>query len=259
MVFVGFLIGGAMPWLFSSLAIKAVARAAGQIVQEVRKQFRMPGVMEGTVKPDYAEAVNMSPPRRRRRNWSTWRCWQSLTPIVVGLSLQVEALGGFLAGIILSGQLLAVFMSNAGGAWDNAKKLIEDEPRDLAKNTGKGSERHKAGVVGDTVGDPLKDTAGPALNPMIKVINLVSVIIAPIVVQYREWNIWVILAILICLGLVAWAIIRSRSGGSGFIVGAGEMAPIPAASSYVSPTAVKTQAKPAQKPAQKQGQKQGKR
>jgi K(+)-stimulated pyrophosphate-energized sodium pump len=182
-----------------------------------------------------------------------------LMPVVIGLSLQVEALGGFLAGVILSGQLLAVFMSTAGGAWDNAKKLIEDEPRDLARNTGKGSERHKASVVGDTVGDPLKDTAGPALNPMIKVINLVSVIIAPVVVQYREFNIWVIATILICMALVAWAIIRSRSGGSGFIVGAGEMAPIPASASHVSSSAVKpsgnSASKPAPKPAQKQGQK----
>ena len=107
-------------------------------------------------------------------------------PIVVGLALQVEALGGFLAGVILSGQLLAVFMSNAGGAWDNAKKVVEDEPRDPANNLGKGSERHKACVVGDTVGDPLKDTAGPALNPMIKVINLISLIIAPIIVTYKD-------------------------------------------------------------------------
>ncbi len=258
LVFIGLLIGGAVPWLFSSLAIKAVARAAGQIVQIVRKQFRIPGVMEGTVKPDYAESVNVAT-KAAQGELVNLALLAVLMPVVIGLSLQVEALGGFLAGVIVSGQLLAVFMSTAGGAWDNAKKLIEDEPRDLVKNTGKGSERHKASVVGDTVGDPLKDTAGPALNPMIKVINLVSVIIAPVVVQYREWNIWVILAILICLGLVAWAIIRSRSGGSGFIVGAGEMAPIPAASSYVSPTAVKTQAKPAQKPAQKQGQKQGKR
>jgi K(+)-stimulated pyrophosphate-energized sodium pump len=127
----------------------------------------------------------------------------------------VEALGGFLAGIIVSGQLLAVFMNNAGGAWDNAKKLIEDEPRNPAGNTGKGSERHKAGVVGDTVGDPMKDTAGPALNPMIKVVNLVSVIVAPIVVQYANATgttrivIWAI--ILVLLGVLAWAIMRSKA------------------------------------------------
>jgi K(+)-stimulated pyrophosphate-energized sodium pump len=106
------------------------------------------------------------------------------SPIIVGLILGVEALGGFLAGIILSGQLLAVYMANTGGAWDNAKKLIEDEPRKKEQNLGKGSERHKAAVVGDTVGDPMKDTAGPALNPMIKVVNLISVIIAPIAVTF---------------------------------------------------------------------------
>ncbi len=256
MVFIGFLIGGAVPWLFSSLAIKAVARAAGQIVQIVRKQFRIPGVMEGTVKPDYAESVNVAT-KAAQGELVNLALLAVLMPVVIGLSLQVEALGGFLAGVILSGQLLAVFMSTAGGAWDNAKKLIEDEPRDLVKNTGKGSERHKASVVGDTVGDPLKDTAGPALNPMIKVINLVSVIIAPVVVQYSQWNIWVVLAILVCLGLVAWAIIRSRSGGSGFIVGAGEMAPIPAAAGGTAAGAAG--AKPAPKPAQKQPQKQGKR
>ncbi len=133
-----------------------------------------------------------------------------MTPVVVGLVFKVEALGGFLAGIIVSGQLLAVFMSNAGGAWDNAKKMIEDEPRDPKKNTGKGSERHKASVVGDTVGDPLKDTAGPALNPMIKVVNLVSLIIAPIVVQYQElgWAGWVVVGVLLA-GLV-WAIGNSK-------------------------------------------------
>ncbi len=124
--------------------------------------------------------------------------------------LQVEALGGFLAGIILSGQLLAVFMNNAGGAWDNAKKAIEDEPTDPSKNLGKGSERHLAGVVGDTVGDPMKDTAGPALNPMIKVVNLVSVIIAPIVVQYQTLGIvgWTIVAIL--LAILGRAILQSK-------------------------------------------------
>ena len=138
-----------------------------------------------------------------------------VTPIVVGLTLQVEALGGFLAGIIVSGQLLAVFLNNSGGAWDNAKKLIEDEPKDIQKNTGKGSERHKAGVVGDTVGDPFKDTAGPALNPMIKVVNLVSVIIAPIVVQYSGAAggalivVWAVALAL--LGVLAWAIMRSKA------------------------------------------------
>jgi K(+)-stimulated pyrophosphate-energized sodium pump len=138
-----------------------------------------------------------------------------LTPIVVGLLLQVEALGGFLAGIIVSGQLLAVFLNNSGGAWDNAKKLIEDEPKNLKNNTGKGSERHKAGVVGDTVGDPFKDTAGPALNPMIKVVNLVSVIIAPIIVQYEGvtgpalYVVWGVAIVLI--GVLAWAVMRSKA------------------------------------------------
>jgi K(+)-stimulated pyrophosphate-energized sodium pump len=212
MVFIGFLIGGALPWLFSSLAIKAVARAAGQIVDIVRKQFRVPGVMEGTVKPDYAESVTVAT-KAAQSELVNLALLAIVTPIVIGLSLQVEALGGFLAGVILSGQLLAVFMSTSGGAWDNAKKLIEDEPRNLKANTGKGSERHKASVVGDTVGDPLKDTAGPALNPMIKVINLVSLIIAPIVVQYKDLNIWTISVIVVGLVILGWAIVRSRSGG----------------------------------------------
>jgi K(+)-stimulated pyrophosphate-energized sodium pump len=133
-----------------------------------------------------------------------------VTPVLVGLLLSVEALGGFLAGIILSGQLLAVFMNNAGGAWDNAKKLIEDEPSDPKKNLGKGSERHKAGIVGDTVGDPMKDTAGPALNPMIKVVNLVSVIIAPIVVQTTDLGVagWIAVAILVAA--LVWSIRTSK-------------------------------------------------
>jgi K(+)-stimulated pyrophosphate-energized sodium pump len=133
-----------------------------------------------------------------------------VTPILVGLFLKVEALGGFLAGIILSGQLLAVFMNNAGGAWDNAKKLIEDEPKRPNENLGKGSERHKASVVGDTVGDPMKDTAGPALNPMIKVVNLVSVIIAPIVVTFREIDLGVIVIGVILLAALVWAIRTSK-------------------------------------------------
>ena len=199
-VFVGMLIGAALPWLFSSFAINAVNRAAGLIVLEVRRQFGL-GVLEGKVAPDYTRAVGIS-------------------PILVGLSMGVEALGGFLAGIIVSGQLLAVFMSNAGGAWDNAKKVVEDEPADIAANTGKGSERHKASVVGDTVGDPLKDTAGPALNPLIKVVNMVAVIVAPIVVNYHNDYTplgkvgWVFVVIM--LAILSWAILKSKAPAQDF-------------------------------------------
>jgi K(+)-stimulated pyrophosphate-energized sodium pump len=209
-VFVGMLIGGAIPWLFSSFAIKAVTRAAGLMVTEVRRQFRIPGLMEGKVKPDYARAVSIST-TAAQKELIPLAAMAIVSPIIVGLVLQVEALGGFLAGIILSGQLLAVFMSNTGGAWDNAKKTIEDEPRDPANNLGKGSERHTASVVGDTVGDPLKDTAGPALNPMIKVVNLVSVIVAPIVVQYKTGlGIFGWIAVLVLLAIFAWSIWQSK-------------------------------------------------
>ncbi|MDO9333678.1 MAG: sodium-translocating pyrophosphatase [Dehalococcoidales bacterium] len=216
-VFVGLLLGGALPWLFSSLSINAVSRAAGRIVEEVRRQFRIPGVMEGTVKPDYAQVVGIST-QSSQKELIPLALISVLTPIFLGLLLGVEALGGFLAGIILSGQLLAVFMSNAGGAWDNAKKSIEDEPRDLKANTGKGSERHKAGVVGDTVGDPLKDTAGPSLNPMIKVVNMVSLIAAPIIVKFsidfknmdwgKDWL--VVLIAVVIMAVVGWAIMKSK-------------------------------------------------
>ena len=207
-VFVGMLIGGALPWLFSSFAIQAVSRAASLIVQESRRQFKL-GVLKGKVKPDYAKAVGIST-TAAQKELVPLALLGVITPILVGLLLGAQALGGFLAGIILSGQLLAVFMNNAGGAWDNAKKLIEDEPKNPAKNLGKGSERHKAGVVGDTVGDPLKDTAGPALNPMIKVVNLVSVIIAPIVVQITSLGVveWTAAAILVAI--LAWAIVTSK-------------------------------------------------
>jgi K(+)-stimulated pyrophosphate-energized sodium pump len=207
-VFVGMLIGGALPWLFSSFAINAVSRAASLIVQEVRRQFRL-GVLEGKVKPDYQKAVGIST-IAAQKELVPLALLGVITPILIGMVLQVEALGGFLAGIILSGQLLAVFMNNAGGAWDNAKKVIEDEPEDPENNLGKGSERHKAGVVGDTVGDPMKDTAGPALNPMIKVVNLVSVIIAPIVVKYQNlgWIGWLIVIFL--TGILIRAILQSK-------------------------------------------------
>jgi K(+)-stimulated pyrophosphate-energized sodium pump len=208
-VFVGLLLGGALPWLFSSLSIKAVTRAAGLIVEEVRKQFRIPGLMEGKVKPDYARVVGIST-AAAQKELIPLAVICVLMPLAVGLILKVEALGGFLAGIILSGQLLAVFMSNAGGAWDNAKKSVEDQPRDLAANTGKGSEAHKAAVVGDTVGDPLKDTAGPALNPMIKVVNMVSLIAAPVIVKYNSLTAGVVVIAAALLATIVWAILRSK-------------------------------------------------
>lgn len=208
-VFIGFLIGGALPWLFSSLSIRSVSRAAELVVDEVRKQFKRPGIMEGTTSPDYAQVVGIST-QSAQKELIPLATIAILSPIVVGMLLQVEALGGFLVGVILSGQMLAVFMSNAGGAWDNAKKAVEDEPRDQAANTGKGSERHKASVVGDTVGDPLKDTAGPALNPMIKVVNQVSLIAAPIIVQYQTLGVggWIVLAVLV--GAIVWSISQSK-------------------------------------------------
>jgi K(+)-stimulated pyrophosphate-energized sodium pump len=205
-VFIGFLIGGALPWLFSSLAISAVSRAASLIVEEVRRQFHIPGLMEGKVQPDYRQAVGICTTAAQRELISL-ALLAVLAPIIVGLALQVEALGGFLAGAILSGQLLAVFMANAGGAWDNAKKTIEDEPSNPKENTGKGSERHKASVVGDTVGDPLKDTAGPALNPMLKVINLVSLIAAPIMVAQKRLTpvtVGIIAAGIVVVIIVVW-------------------------------------------------------
>ena len=211
-VFVGMLIGGALPWLFSSFAINAVSRAAALIVQEVRRQFKG-GVLEGKTQPDYTRAVSTSTVAAQKE-LIILALLGIVSPVVVGLAFGVEALGGFLAGIIVSGQLLAVFMSNAGGAWDNAKKVVEDEPTDLAANTGKGSERHKASVVGDTVGDPLKDTAGPAVNPLIKVVNMVAVIVAPIIVNYHNDFTplgkigWVVVIVL--LAVLGWAILTSK-------------------------------------------------
>ena len=207
-VFIGMLLGGALPWMFSSLAINAVNRAARLIVTEVRRQFKA-GVLEGKIPPDYKQAVAIST-NAAQNELISLALLGVIPPILVGLFLKVEALGGFLAGIIVSGQLLAVFMSNAGGAWDNAKKVVEDEPRDKEKNTGKNSERHKAAVVGDTVGDPLKDTAGPALNPMIKVVNLVSVIIAPIIVTFTTIDLPIIITGVILMAALTWAVMNSK-------------------------------------------------
>jgi K(+)-stimulated pyrophosphate-energized sodium pump len=180
-VLVGLLIGGAIPFLFSSLAIRAVGRAAARVVVEVRNQFRdHPGIMEGTETPDYGRVVDICT-KTSLRELLTPGLLAVLAPIFVGFALEAEALGAYLAGAILTGQLLAVMLSNAGGAWDNAKKLVEE-----GLYGGKGSESHKATVIGDTVGDPFKDTAGPALNPLIKVMNLVALLIASLVVTTAE-------------------------------------------------------------------------
>ncbi len=174
-VFIGLLIGGAVPFIFSSLTMKAVGRAANLVVEEVRRQFKNPGIMKGTVKPDYAACVDIST-KAAIDSLYLPAAIVILTPVILGYALGLEALGGFLAGAILVSQLMAVFMSNAGGAWDNAKKYIEE-----GNFGGKGSDAHKAAVVGDTVGDPFKDTSGPALNPMIKVLNIVSLLVAAVI------------------------------------------------------------------------------
>ena len=212
-VFAGVLLGAALPWLFSALNIKAVTRAAGEMVMEVRRQFRIPGILEGTKAPDYDRAVDISTTAAQKELISLAALTVSI-PIIVGILFGVAALGGFLGGIIVSGQLLAVFMSNTGGAWDNAKKAIEDEPSDIANNTGKGSERHKIGIVGDTIGDPLKDTAGPALNPMIKVVNLLALILAPLIVQFQfgadfNTNLILIVVLFLLFAMTIWAIRKS--------------------------------------------------
>ena len=180
-ILVGLLIGGSVAFLFSSLAIRAVGRAASKVVVEVRNQFRdHPGIMAGTEMPDYGRVVDICT-RTSLRELLTPGLLAVLAPIMVGFALEAEALGAYLAGAILTGQLLAVMLSNSGGAWDNAKKLVEE-----GNYGGKGSESHKATVIGDTVGDPFKDTAGPALNPLIKVMNLVALLIAPLVVDYAD-------------------------------------------------------------------------
>lgn len=203
-VFVGLLLGGAIPFLFSSLLLSAVSRGAFKIVQEVRRQFKeIKGLMEGKAKPDYSRAVDLSTAAAQQA-LITPALIAVLSPILVGFILKEEALGAFLAGVILSGQLLAVFMANTGGAWDNAKKMIE-----TGLYGGKGSDAHKAGVVGDTVGDPLKDTAGPALNPLLKVINLAALLAAPLIVanQTLTPTLWAVVAggVLLLAGSIWWS------------------------------------------------------
>ncbi|MFE9395191.1 sodium-translocating pyrophosphatase [Streptomyces flavidovirens] len=176
---VGLMLGAAVVFLFSGLAINAVSRSAGAVVFEVRRQFREhPGIMDYTEKPEYGRVVDICT-KDALRELTTPGLLAVLTPIAVGFSLGVGALGAFLAGAIGTGTLMAVFLANSGGAWDNAKKLVED-----GHHGGKGSEAHAATVIGDTVGDPFKDTAGPAINPLLKVMNLVALLIAPAVVQF---------------------------------------------------------------------------
>jgi K(+)-stimulated pyrophosphate-energized sodium pump len=175
---VGLLIGVSVVFLFSGLAISAVGRAAGAVVFEVRRQFReIPGIMEGTGRPEYGKVVDICT-RDSLRELATPGLLAILAPIAVGFGLGPAALGAYLAGAIGAGTLMAVFLANSGGAWDNAKKLIED-----GIYGGKGSDAHAATVIGDTVGDPFKDTAGPAINPLLKVMNLVSLLIAAAIVK----------------------------------------------------------------------------
>ncbi len=229
-VLVGLLVGGAVPFLFCSLAIRAVGRAASQVVVEVRNQFRdHPGIMTYQEKPDYAAVVDICT-RTSLRELMTPGLLAVLAPMIVGFFLKAEALGGFLAGAILTGQLLAVMLSNSGGAWDNAKKYVEE-----GHYGGKGSDPHKATVIGDTVGDPFKDTAGPALNPLIKVMNLVALLIAPLIVKYSiagggHTAVRITIAVLATI-LLAGMILYSKSRKSEKLVGeepSAPQAPVPA-------------------------------
>jgi K(+)-stimulated pyrophosphate-energized sodium pump len=178
-VFVGMLIGGAVPFLFSAFALKAVGRAAYKVVEEVRRQFKKyPGIMSGRQKPEYGKCVEIVTAEAQKELIGP-ALLAIGAPLFAGFLLGAEGLGGYLAGTILTGQLLAVFMSNTGGLWDNAKKTVED-----GVLGGKGSDAHKAAVIGDTVGDPFKDTAGPGINPLIKVMNLVAILVVPVILKY---------------------------------------------------------------------------
>ncbi|MGC8785502.1 MAG: sodium-translocating pyrophosphatase [Armatimonadota bacterium] len=212
-IFIGLLIGGAAPFLFSAFSIKAVGRAAFQLIEEVRRQFReRPGIMAGTEKPDYGRSVAIVTAAAQKELLGPGVLAIAL-PVLVGFGMGfsdpvkgAQALGGYLAGAILTGQLMAVMLANSGGAWDNAKKKIED-----GLFGGKGTEYHKAGVICDTVGDPFKDTAGPALNPLIKVMNLVGILIAPVVIQPIA-PVARAAIVLVALAALAFAVYWSKRG-----------------------------------------------
>jgi len=230
LVFIGMLIGGAVPFLVSAFLIRAVGRSAFDVVEEVRRQFRtIPGIMAGTARPDYQRCVDIVT-RAAQRELLAPAVVAISAPIMVGVGLGAAPLGAFLAGAILTGQLMAVFMANTGGAWDNAKKKIED-----GFLGGKGTEYHKAGVIGDTVGDPLKDTAGPALNPLIKVMNLVSLLIAPVVILPIGWAVRAAV-VAVTLGLMAWAVAMNRRSSvtPEDMAAAAQGAPAPAGATMVS-------------------------
>jgi K(+)-stimulated pyrophosphate-energized sodium pump len=211
-VIIGFLIGGSVPFLFSSMLIRAVGRAAFQIVHVCRLQFRDKAIWAGVKKPDYGQVVDICTQTAQSELVGP-ALLAILMPLTVGLLMGPYALGGFLGGMILTGQLLGVFMCNAGGAWDNAKKMVED-----GNYGGKGSEAHRASVTGDTVGDPLKDTAGPALNPLIKVMNMVSLLSLGLVLRYSLAlpsqstllkSMSVVVSV-IFLSMIAWSVLRSK-------------------------------------------------
>ncbi|HMC71202.1 MAG TPA: sodium/proton-translocating pyrophosphatase, partial [Mycobacteriales bacterium] len=215
-VLFGLIVGASVVFFFSGLAINAVSRAAGRVVFEVRDQFRNnPGIMDGTVRPDYARVVDICT-KDSLRELATPGLLAVLAPIATGFWLGYEPLGAYLAGAIAAGVLMAILLANSGGAWDNAKKLVED-----GNYGGKGSEAHAATVIGDTVGDPFKDTAGPALNPLIKVMNLVALLIAPTVVKYgvhgphENTAVRVIVGVL-ALGLIVGAVVISKRRAVGF-------------------------------------------
>ncbi|WDU83816.1 sodium/proton-translocating pyrophosphatase [Caloramator sp. Dgby_cultured_2] len=179
MTLVGLLIGGVLPYFFGALAMEAVGKAANHMIEEVRRQFKsIPGLMEGKAKPDYKTCVDIST-AAALKEMVLPGVLAVVVPLLVGLLLGAEALGGLLAGALVSGVLVAILMANAGGAWDNAKKYIE-----TGEHGGKGSFAHKAAVVGDTVGDPFKDTAGPAMNILIKLMTIVSLVFAPLFAKF---------------------------------------------------------------------------